>query len=230
MTRGADPFAGPIVGVDVGGTFTDLACSTRRAAPSAPPRPLQPRRRGGRLHRGPEPPRRHRGLRAIIHGTTVGTNALLERKGAKIGLITTPGFRDALEMRRRDRPNTWGLWGDFEPVCPRELRLEFPSARWPTGRVRQPVRPVRGGRGGAGAAGGGRGGARHRLRQRLRQPGQRARRLRGRQSRLAERPCRAFGAAHARDPRVRAHLDDGAERLSPAVVASYLASWRRGEG
>ena len=51
-----------------------------------------------------------------MHGTTVGTNALLERKGARIGLITTRGFRDVLEMRRRDRRHTWGLWGDFVPV------------------------------------------------------------------------------------------------------------------
>ena len=42
-------------------------------------------------------------LSAIVHGTTVGTNALLERKGARAGLITTAGFRDVLEMRRRDR-------------------------------------------------------------------------------------------------------------------------------
>ena len=59
-----------------------------------------------------------------MHGTTVGTNALLERKGASIGMITTKGFRDVLEMRRRDRPNTWGLWGDFVPVATRQLRLE----------------------------------------------------------------------------------------------------------
>ena len=60
----------------------------------------------------------------MVHGTTVGTNALLERKGAKTGIITTRGFRDVLEMRRRDRPNTWGLWGQFEPVVTRERRLE----------------------------------------------------------------------------------------------------------
>ena len=56
---------------------------------------------------------------AIVHGTTIGTNALLERKGARIGLITTKGFRDVLEMRRRDRPHTWGLWGEFVPVVER---------------------------------------------------------------------------------------------------------------
>ena len=72
-------------------------------------------------------------LGAIVHGTTVGTNALLERKGARIGIITTKGFRDVLEMRRRDRPNTWGLWGDFVPVATRQFRLEVDEP-WPTGR------------------------------------------------------------------------------------------------
>ncbi|MEC8960713.1 MAG: hydantoinase/oxoprolinase family protein, partial [Pseudomonadota bacterium] len=60
----------------------------------------------------------------IVHGTTVATNALLERKGAQTGLITTRGFRDVLEMRRRDRPDTWGLWGTFTPLIPRDFRLE----------------------------------------------------------------------------------------------------------
>ena len=61
---------------------------------------------------------------SIVHGTTVGTNALLERKVAKTGLITTRGFRDVLEMRRRDRPQTWGLRGNFKPIIERALRLE----------------------------------------------------------------------------------------------------------
>ena len=69
---------------------------------------------------------------AIVHGTTVGTNALLERKGAKVGLITTPGFRDVLEMRRRDRPRTWGLSGDFTPD--RRPRPQRRSGRAHAGR------------------------------------------------------------------------------------------------
>src|SRR5262249_26364837 len=54
----------------------------------------------------------------------VATNAVLERKGGRCGLLTTKGFRDALELGRRTRPNSWGLWGTFEPIIPRELRLE----------------------------------------------------------------------------------------------------------
>jgi N-methylhydantoinase A len=60
----------------------------------------------------------------VVHGTTVGTNALLERKGARTGIITTEGFRDVLEMRRRDRPTTWGLKGSFTPVVERPDRVE----------------------------------------------------------------------------------------------------------
>src|SRR4029079_1927813 len=64
------------------------------------------------------------GMGSIVHGTTVGTNTLLERRGPKIGVITTKGFRDTLEMRRRDRRRTWGLWGDFMPIADRDMRVE----------------------------------------------------------------------------------------------------------
>ena len=71
----------------------------------------------------------------VVHGTTVGTNALLERKGARTGIITTEGFRDVLEMRRRDRPTTWGLKGSFDAGRrPRRPGRGRPSACWPTGR------------------------------------------------------------------------------------------------
>ena len=60
----------------------------------------------------------------IIHRTTVATNAVLERKGASCGLIMTEGFRDVIELRRRDRPNTYGLKGQFKPLIPRHCRLE----------------------------------------------------------------------------------------------------------
>ncbi len=63
-------------------------------------------------------------IATIVHGTTVGTNALLERKVAKTGMITTRGFKDVLEMRRRDRPQTWGLRGSFKPIIERNFRRE----------------------------------------------------------------------------------------------------------
>ena len=132
-----------LVGVDVGGTFTDLffldeASGTFRTAkvPS---------------NRGDEAVGFLEGLKtfgalsslgSIVHGTTVGTNALLERKGARIGVITTAGFRDVLEMRRRDRRNTWGLWGDFTPIADRDMRVEVAERTLADGTVRQLVDPA----------------------------------------------------------------------------------------
>ena len=132
-----------LVGIDVGGTFTDVFVLDREE---------------GTCRTAKVPSRRDdqaegilAGLAAgsvgladiltVIHGTTVGTNALLERKGARTGVITTRGFRDVLEMRRRDRPRTWGLWGTFEPVVPRDLRLEVDERTLADGTVRRPVDP-----------------------------------------------------------------------------------------
>jgi len=129
-----------IVGVDVGGTFTDLflfdaAARTFKTAkvPS---------------NRGNEAAGFMAGLEAlgdvgsfgsIVHGTTVGTNMLLERRGPRIGVITTRGFRDVLEMRRRDRRQTWGLWGEFVPIADRDLRLEVDERTLADGTVRTAV-------------------------------------------------------------------------------------------
>jgi N-methylhydantoinase A len=132
-----------IVGVDVGGTFTDLFFLDEAS---------------GRSWIGKVPSTRGReavgflnGVRkgtgdlaqigTVIHGTTVGTNALLERKGGKAGVIATEGFRDVLEMRRRDRPQTWGLWGQFEPVVPRGRRVELRERVLADGTVRTAVDP-----------------------------------------------------------------------------------------
>ncbi len=130
-----------IVGVDVGGTFTDVfvldeTTGTARVAKVPTTRPDQS---GGFLagmaQAGADP----EDVSTVIHGTTAGTNALLERKGARIGVVTTQGLRDVLEMRRRDRPRTWGLRGDFEPVVPRDLRIEVPERTLADGTIRVPV-------------------------------------------------------------------------------------------
>jgi len=132
-----------VVGVDVGGTFTDMflfdeAAGTFRTA-------KVPSNRGdeavGFLH-GLQSFGAVASLGSIVHGTTVGTNALLERKGGRVGLITTAGFRDVLEMRRRDRRQTWGLWGDFVPVVDRDMRLEVNERTLADGSIRQPVDPA----------------------------------------------------------------------------------------
>jgi len=131
-----------LVGVDVGGTFTDLAFfdeGTRQFRTAKVPSNRGDEAVG--FIEGLKRLDRVENLDAIVHGTTVGTNALLERKGARLGLITTSGFRDVLEMRRRDRPHTWGLWGDFEPVASRELRLEVPERTLADGTIRSAVAP-----------------------------------------------------------------------------------------
>jgi N-methylhydantoinase A len=131
---------GIIVGVDVGGTFTDLflldTSAGRFLTAKVPSR------------RGDEAQGFLNGLKAlggvatiasIVHGTTVGTNTLLERRGPKIGVITTRGFRDVLEMRRRDRRHTWGLWGDFIPIADRDMRVEANERTLADGSVRRAV-------------------------------------------------------------------------------------------
>ena len=70
----------------------------------------------------------------------------LERRGPKIGVITTRGFRDVLEMRRRDRRRTWGLWGDFTPIADRDMRLEVSERTLADGTIRTAVNEERSGR------------------------------------------------------------------------------------
>lgn len=131
------------VGVDVGGTFTDIFVLDNEKGTAEvvkTPSTLDDQSRG--LVEGiSQALTDFGGILNIIHGTTTGTNALLERKGAKTGIITTAGFRDVLEMRRRDRPTTWGLWGQFEAVVPRNGRLEVDERTLADGTVRQPVDP-----------------------------------------------------------------------------------------
>ena len=132
---------GIMIGVDVGGTFTDVfvldeATGQARVAKVPTTRPDQS---GGFLDGISQQVSDLSGVAVVVHGTTAGTNALLERKGAKIGVITTQGLRDVLEMRRRDRPRTWGLRGDFKPVVTRDMRSEVPERTLADGRIYQPV-------------------------------------------------------------------------------------------
>ncbi len=114
------------IGIDVGGTFTDVFCYEHAS-------------RSFRVAKVPTTPADQSlaciealgslvdsatSVQTIVHGTTIGTNAVIERKGARCGLITTRGFRDTLELGRRTRPHAWGLTGSFEPLIPRDLRLE----------------------------------------------------------------------------------------------------------
>lgn len=130
-----------VIGVDVGGTYTDVFFLDEAAGEcqvAKVPSTVDDQSRGfiegirKRIENLAE-------VSTVVHGTTVGTNALLERKGAKTGIITTRGFRDTLEMRRRDRPETWGLWGQFEPVVARDLRIEVNERTLADGSVHTAV-------------------------------------------------------------------------------------------
>lgn len=115
-----------IVGIDVGGTFTDLFFSGDAKRPhlilKVPSTPQDPSI--GLLNSLKAAGITADELDAILHGTTIATNAVIERKGARCALITTTGFRDILELGRRDRPNMYGLEGVHEPLVPRDLRFE----------------------------------------------------------------------------------------------------------
>lgn len=115
-----------VIGVDVGGTFTDVFILDETSGTVVTAK--VPSTRGdqskGFVEGIAQKVVDFANIRTVVHGTTVGTNALLERKGARTGIITTQGFRDVLEMRRRDRPTTWGLKGSFMPVVERTDRVE----------------------------------------------------------------------------------------------------------
>lgn len=116
------------IGVDIGGTFTDLVVYDERTGdvkvekvPSTPAAPEQGCVAAVRLAA-----ERIGGLGSceyFLHGTTVGLNALLERRGAIVGLLCTEGFRDTLEIGRGSRPETFDLtWVPADPLVPRHLR------------------------------------------------------------------------------------------------------------
>ncbi|MDH3600611.1 MAG: hydantoinase/oxoprolinase family protein, partial [Candidatus Tectomicrobia bacterium] len=130
-----------IVGIDVGGTFTDLVlldeasgAVTTSKVPSTPANQSE-----GLLHGLDALGVRLESLQIIVHGTTVATNAVLERRGAVCGLLATAGFRDVLELRRRDRPDTYGLKGQFEPLIARDKRLDVTERSDYQGRILQPI-------------------------------------------------------------------------------------------
>jgi N-methylhydantoinase A len=129
-----------VAGIDVGGTFTDLLLYEAEAGKVGTIRLAKiPTTADNQAHgvlaaiaaTGCAPA----DLDLIIHGTTATTNAVLERKLAQVGLITTQGFRDTLELGRRTRPKPYGLFGTFEPLIPRELRIEVPERMDARGQV-----------------------------------------------------------------------------------------------
>ena len=115
-----------IAGIDVGGTFTDVVVYDTETGSARTSKVFSTRNQADGLLRGLHQAVEMVGqLVAVVHGTTVATNAILERKGAKAALITTAGFRDVLELRRRDRPDTYGLTGGYRPLIPRRRCVEL---------------------------------------------------------------------------------------------------------
>lgn len=142
MTAPAAPWR---IGVDVGGTFTDLVLIDATGAihiaksPSTPSNPAEGVLNAiERIAQSLSMPVGDllKGCAHFIHGSTVATNTLLERKGAKVGLICTDGFRDTLEIRRGLRPDPWDHrtpWPDV--LVPRSRRLGVPGRVDRTGKI-----------------------------------------------------------------------------------------------
>ena len=115
-----------IAGIDVGGTFTDVAVYDTETGSARTSKVFSTRNQADGLLRGLRQVVETVGqIVAVVHGTTVATNAILERKGARVALITTAGFQDVLELRRRDRPETYGLTGGYRPLIPRSRCVEL---------------------------------------------------------------------------------------------------------
>ena len=134
MTDPLPPLGAPWrIGVDVGGTFTDMVLRDSAGAvriykaPSVPADPSEGvlgvlRLAAQQLDLPLTALLRDCAL--FVHGSTVATNTILEKKGAKVGMLTTEGFRDSLEIRRGIRENQWDHRAPFPPVlAPRYLRL-----------------------------------------------------------------------------------------------------------
>ncbi|MGH7353211.1 MAG: hydantoinase/oxoprolinase family protein [Candidatus Rokuibacteriota bacterium] len=130
------------VGVDVGGTFTDLAAIDEAGgAVRLAKVPTTPADQSAGVAAGLETLLHREGVSPAAvtylgHGTTVCINAVLERKGARTGLVTSQGMRDLLELRRQIRDDLYDLQADKpEPVVPRDLRREVPERTRADGRV-----------------------------------------------------------------------------------------------
>ncbi len=135
------------LGVDIGGTFTDMillgqdSSQYKIKVPSTPPNFGDAVVHGLRLilerERGHIKPAE---ISVVLHGTTVATNAILEHRGAKTGLVTTRGFRDVLELGRMRHPSLYDIfWDKPQPLVPRNLRVELDERINSRGEVERTV-------------------------------------------------------------------------------------------
>lgn len=115
-----------VLGIDVGGTFTDLIYVDKEnnIIEFAKVPTSSENQAFGVMDAIKKAKLKLDQVKLIVHGTTTTTNALLERKLSKTGLITTKGFKDVIELGRRTRPNSYGMHGKFVPIISRDLRCE----------------------------------------------------------------------------------------------------------
>lgn len=132
-------------GIDIGGTFTDLVLMGADGSLHAEKLLTTPDDFGRGIAEGLAAALANIGagpdsVDIIVHGTTVATNAILEGKGARTGLITTEGFRDVLELRRLRIPEMYTLnWTKPPALVPRRLRREATEKTGPRGDIRVPL-------------------------------------------------------------------------------------------
>ena len=134
------------LGIDIGGTFTDIVAYEHATA----------RFHSGKILTTPEDPSQAaiggierlfrdarldcNSVQRVVHATTLFTNALIERKGAPTGLITTRGFRDTIELRREHKYELYDLFIELpRPLVPRALRLELDERTLADGRIETPL-------------------------------------------------------------------------------------------
>ena len=134
------------IGVDIGGTFTDLVwVDDATGAVKVGKLLTTPKDPSQAVEQGVVTLLADAGgaaaeVRSVIHGTTLATNALIERKGARTGLLTTAGFRDAVEIGHEGRYDMYDIFIDSPaPLVPRHLRLEVTERMAADGRVLVPL-------------------------------------------------------------------------------------------
>ncbi len=128
------------IGVDIGGTFTDFIVydenDNKVIIDKIPTTPADPEKAVVEVIKRNLTQEQLSKIDFFLHGTTVGLNALLERKGSKVGLLCTKGFRDIIEIRRGDRDEMYNLfWQPPPPLVPRYLRLEIEERLFANGDI-----------------------------------------------------------------------------------------------
>ena len=135
------------IGVDIGGTFTDFIVydesGNRVIIDKIPSTPQSPEKAVVEVIKRNLTREELEKIDFFLHGTTVGLNSLLERKGSKVGLLCTKGFRDILEIRRGDRDEMYNLfWQPKPPLVPRYLRLEVEERIFASGAIHTPINNI----------------------------------------------------------------------------------------